>query len=67
MPEVDSRTVFVPLATAQSLFNLGDAVSEIEVMATDPSNIAPLAAAIRGTLAGQPLRVADWQRTNSSI
>lgn len=67
MPEVDSRTVFVPLATAQSLFHLGDAVSEIEVMATDPSNIAPLAAAIRGTLAGQPLRVADWQRTNSSI
>ncbi|MBW6397580.1 lipoprotein-releasing ABC transporter permease subunit [Roseomonas sp. HJA6] len=67
MPEVDSRTIFVPLATAQSLFALGDAVSEVEVMVTDPAHVAPVTSEIRAALAGQPLRVADWQRTNSSI
>jgi len=67
MPEVDSRAIFVPLSTAQSLFDLGDKVSEVEVMVADPSAIVPVATAIRGALAGQPLRIADWQRTNSSI
>lgn len=67
MPEYDARTIFVPLATAQSLFNLGDAVSQIEILLDDPSRVAPVTEAVRAALAGQPLRVTDWQRTNSSI
>jgi len=67
MPEVDARTVFVPLAAAQSLFDLGEGVGQVEVMVADPARVGPLAAEARAALAGLPVRVADWQRTNSSI
>ncbi len=67
LPEYDSRTIFVPLATAQALFGLGDAVSQVEIMVADPSRIAPVTAAVRAAFAGQPLRVTDWQGANSSI
>ena len=67
MPEVDGRSIFVPLATAQALFGLGEAVSQVEVLVADPARVAPLTAEVRAMLAGAPVRVADWQRTNSSI
>jgi lipoprotein-releasing system permease protein len=67
MPEYDGRTIFVPLATAQSLFGLDDAVSQVEILVADPSRVAAVTAAVRGALAGQPLRIADWQGANSSI
>ena len=67
MPEYDGRTIFVPLAAAQSLFGLGDAVNEIEILVADPSRVAPLTAELRAALAGRPLRITDWQGANSSI
>ncbi|MEO3471584.1 lipoprotein-releasing ABC transporter permease subunit [Roseomonas sp. CAU 1739] len=67
MPEYDGRTIFVPLPTAQALFNLGDAVSQVEILVADPSRIAPVTTAVRATFAGQPLRITDWQGANSSI
>jgi lipoprotein-releasing system permease protein len=65
MPEVDGRTIFVPLATAQSLFGLGEAASQVDVLVSDPARVAPLTSEVRALLPG--LRVTDWQRTNSSI
>jgi len=67
MPEVDGRALFVPLATAQALFRLGEAVNEVEILVTDPARAGATRAAVQGTLAGQSLRIADWQSTNSSI
>lgn len=67
VPEYDSRTIFVPLATAQSLFGLGEAVSQVEILTDDPARIATVTEAVRATLAGQPLRITDWQGANSSI
>jgi lipoprotein-releasing system permease protein len=67
MPEVDSRALFVPLATAQALFRLGEAVNEVEILVSDPARVAPVRAAVQAALAGRPLRIADWQGTNSSI
>ncbi len=67
MPEVDGRAVFVPLAAAQSLFGLGEGVNQVEVMVADPARVAPLTAELRAALAAMPVRVADWQRANSSI
>ena len=67
MPEYDGRTIFVPLATAQGLFGLGNAVSQVEILVADPSRIAPVTTAVRAAFAGQPLRITDWQGANSSI
>jgi lipoprotein-releasing system permease protein len=67
MPEYDGRTIFVPLATAQSLFGLGDAVNQVEILVEDPSRVAAVTGAVRAALSGQPLRIADWQGANSSI
>lgn len=65
MPEVDGRTIFVPIATARSLFILGDDASQVEVLVTDPARVATLTPELRALLPG--LRVTDWQRANSSI
>jgi len=65
MPEVDGRTIFVPLATAQSLFGLGEDASQVDILVNDPSRVAALTTELRALLPG--LRVTDWQRANSSI
>ena len=67
MPEVDARTLFVPLATAQALFGLGEAAGQVEVLVDDPARVGAVTAAVRAALASQALRIADWQRVNSSI
>jgi lipoprotein-releasing system permease protein len=67
MPEYDGRTIFVPLATAQALFGLGDKVNQIEILLDDPSRVASVAAQLRTALAGQGVRVTDWQASNSAI
>jgi lipoprotein-releasing system permease protein len=55
----------VPIATARSLFGLGEAASQVELLVTDPARVAALTTEVRALLPG--LRVTDWQRTNSSI
>ena len=67
MPEYDGRQVFIPLEAAQEFFGLPDAVSQLELLVADPTQVAPVTAAVRAALAGQPLRIADWQGANSSI
>ncbi|WP_198374381.1 lipoprotein-releasing ABC transporter permease subunit [Neoroseomonas rubea] len=67
MPEVDGRSLFVPLGTAQALFGLEGAVTQVEILLDDPTRIAPARAALRSALQGQPLRIVDWQSANSAI
>jgi lipoprotein-releasing system permease protein len=67
MPEYDGRFVFVPLATAQALFGMENAASQVELLVDDPGRVGAVSAAARAALAGQGLRIADWQRVNSSI
>jgi len=67
MPEYDGRQVFIPLAAAQEFFGLADAVSQMELLVDDPTQVAPVTAAVRAALAGQALRITDWQGSNSSI
>jgi lipoprotein-releasing system permease protein len=66
MSEYDQMFVFMPLKEAQLFFDLGNAAQGIEVMVTDPDNVAawrlPIARA-----AGQAARITDWQQMNSSF
>jgi lipoprotein-releasing system permease protein len=67
MQEVDGRQLFVPLAAAQGFFGLGESVSAIEIFVGDPAEVAPVTNAVRAALAGQPLRITDWQSVNSKV
>ena len=67
MNEYDSSFVFLPLEAAQIFFQKPDAVTQIEVMVTDPSNVSVVNRAIRTALAGEPLRIIDWTQSNDSF
>jgi lipoprotein-releasing system permease protein len=64
MFEYDSSFVFIPLADAQSYFQLGDRVTSVEIMVRNPETIGAyrreLSAAVRN--GG---RLVDWQQLNS--
>lgn len=66
MSEYDSSFIFMPLAAAQNYFRLGDAVSGLEIMITDPDMVHkfrdPIAAA-----AAVNVHLQDWQQVNSSF
>ncbi len=67
MPEVDGRSLFVPLVTAQALFGLEAGATQVEILLDDPTRIAPARAALRAALDGQAVRIVDWQSANSAI
>jgi len=66
MSEYDSSFVFMPLAQAQLYFNLGDSVTDLEVMVNNADDVEsflrPIAAA-----AGPSTRVLTWQDMQSSL
>ncbi|MCS6892467.1 MAG: lipoprotein-releasing ABC transporter permease subunit [Rhodovarius sp.] len=66
MHEYDSAFVFLPMAAAQSYFQIGDAAHQIEVFLADPTRPRAAHAAIRAA-AGMPVRILDWQELNSSF
>lgn len=66
MYEFDNSVVFMPLATAQTFFNLGNAVSNLEVMVTDPDNVRSYDREIYNALGGKA-RIFDWQQSNLSF
>ncbi len=62
----DNYYVFMPLDEAQAYFNLGDTVSGIEVMITDPeSDLGMLPALTKA--AGPMMRAVPWQDINSAF
>lgn len=67
MHEYDSTFVFLPLASAQTYFQMPGTVSQVEVFVSDPSRVAATTRAIREALGAQNFRILDWQSLNSSF
>jgi lipoprotein-releasing system permease protein len=66
MSEYDSRVIFMPLKEAQAYFNLGNAVTAIEVMVQKPDEVAAYRTPIYDAVQ-VPARIIDWQQLNSSL
>jgi lipoprotein-releasing system permease protein len=67
MNEYDSSYVFLPLPAAQVYFQTGpEAVTQIEVFVQDPTRVREVNREIRAALS-QPVRIIDWQDSNSSF
>jgi len=67
MYEYNAGTVFIPLKTAQILFENGASVSEIEVVLDDAKKIANVKKNILEKLADQNLVLTDWGLSNQSL
>ncbi|HWA03918.1 MAG TPA: lipoprotein-releasing ABC transporter permease subunit [Rhizomicrobium sp.] len=66
MSVYDSSYVFMPLDEAQLYFNMGAAVSALEVMISDPDRADAMANPV-GAAAGPYARVVTWEDINSSF
>lgn len=66
MSEFDSRVIFMPLEEAQYYFNLGEAVTALEIMVADPDAVVRVRTPLRDAIDG-PERIVDWQQLNSSF
>ncbi|WPX96013.1 lipoprotein-releasing ABC transporter permease subunit [Candidatus Bandiella euplotis] len=67
MYEYNASTVFIPLHTAQILFERGDFVSEVEVIINDPKKIDKIKMDILNTSQDQDLLLTDWGLANQSL
>jgi lipoprotein-releasing system permease protein len=66
MYEFDNSVVFMPMDTAQTFFNIGNAVSSLEVMVADADNVRAYDREIYGALGGK-VQIFDWQQSNLSF
>ena len=66
MYEYDSSFIFMPLEAAQLHFRLPERVSDLQVMLSDPDQVAPVTQMIR-KIADGSLRIYDYQRANASF
>ncbi len=67
MSEYDATFVFMPLREAQLYFNTGpEAVTALEIMVEDPDAVSQLRSMIQASV-DEPLRILDWQQTNSTF
>lgn len=66
MYEYDNSFVFVPLEEARVFFQLGDGVSKIELMITDPGRTGPMTQQLTSEL-GPDIGVSDWRRAHGSL
>ncbi|WP_291295981.1 lipoprotein-releasing ABC transporter permease subunit [Elioraea sp.] len=67
MFEYDNSYVFMPLEAAQAYFATGDAATQIEVFVTDPDRVREINRAIRAAVTDRPIRLLDWQQSNSAF
>lgn len=66
MYEYNSGFIFMPLDTAQTFFQLGGAVTALEIFLTDPTKLDQIREAVALTVEGRA-GVYDWRDTNSSF
>jgi lipoprotein-releasing system permease protein len=66
MQEYDASLVYMDLTAAQRFFELGDAVTGIEVRGADFER-APALAVRLGQMLGFPYRVRDWMEVNHNL
>ena len=64
--DYDKAFVVMPMADAQTLLMLGDAVGMVEVVTDDPDRVGQILAPIVPRVAGQAV-VNDWKSTNSAL
>jgi lipoprotein-releasing system permease protein len=67
MAQYDSSFVFLPLASAQNLFQQPNAATQIQVFVTDPDHDDAVKQSIRDVLGGQPASIQDWRQNNDSF
>jgi lipoprotein-releasing system permease protein len=67
MNEYDSSFVFLPLEAAQIYSQARDAATQIEVFVEDPTRVRAVSREIFAALRDRPVRILDWQDTNSSF
>ena len=65
--DYDSSIVFMPLPAAQTFFFAKDSVTVIEVRLDNADRVGEVGKRIRQILAGQTIRVIDWQQSNNSF
>ncbi len=65
--EADTGFVFLPIEAAQVFFRQPNAATQIEVITADPDHVQGVSRALRGELAGLPVRVIDWTQSNNSF
>jgi len=66
MYEFDNSVIFMPLAAAQTFFDLRQGVSSLEIMVDDPDAVQRYDREIAQAL-GNRVRVFDWQQSNLSF
>jgi lipoprotein-releasing system permease protein len=66
MPQYDSRLAYVSLRDAQKLFNLGSAVTGVEIRVANLYDSTRIAAEIARRL-GPTYRVRDWREANRNL
>jgi lipoprotein-releasing system permease protein len=62
----DEKFIMLPLAEAQSLLLMGDAVAQIEVTVDDPDKVGEILAPVAQSLTGKAV-IADWKAMNSAL
>jgi lipoprotein-releasing system permease protein len=67
MNEYNEAYTFLPLEAAQTFFQKPDAVTQIQVMVTNPERVGVVNRAIRQALGDLPVRVIDWTQANDSF
>lgn len=65
MIQYDSSFVFLPLASAQKFFHLGDGVTGIEIFTEHPDSLEPYKEEILPLIADKNSRLFDWQQQNA--
>ena len=66
MYEYNSSFIFMPLKTAQIFYQMGNAVTALEIITTTPTNPDLVKETIREAAGGEA-GVADWRDTNASF
>ncbi len=68
MNEYDTSFVYLPMQAAQLFFQTGNAATQIEVFVDDPTRVRSANLEIRRALGqDRPVRIIDWQDSNSSF
>ena len=67
MYEYNASTVFIPLKTAQILFEKGNSISEIEVIVDDAKKVDKVKESIINNLPNKNLLLTDWGLANQSL
>ena len=65
--DYNASVVFLPLAAAQTYFQMPGGVSLIQVTTRSADDVGRVAPEIRQALAGDPLRVLDWTHSNNAL